>query len=399
MPVPFSNIGTPLLNLLPAENRTVILRDIAAQLSRYYEKYRAMKNNRPPPLSLSSISEEDVQQFAHQILRTVDNRHIRYPLCYLGAVLMAIPFFFGQLAQVALDAIRSPRRFPSSLTAAICVVLTVNCFTSYTLITHPALHPLFLSVVFAVYQAVKQHCLSFVVLLIPLLISCYPTSSPLLVVLLFGVVILTRQKRTSATLMILHIAVESWYLLQPSPPSSTPALLALFLAVAQRGSADSLVALFLLLTGTRYASALLCLLCVYYVLDSLPSSIVNSYLSVLISLHFTYLVTPVLSFSSIRWSSAFVFTHKTNVVVQAVSVASLTFHPFIIACRTRQKEGIKEGIKLIVLSSAVSLLINTTSPVVWSDFAPLFLFTVVLWIVSFAFFSVCVKPYILYGTR
>ena len=44
---------------------------------------------------------------------------------------------------------------------------------------------------------------------------------------------------------------------------------------------------------------------------------------------------------------------------------------------------------LIVLSSAISLLINTASPVVWSVYTPLFLFTCVLWLVVFLLFDVC----------
>ena len=78
-----------------------------------------------------------------------------------------------------------------------------------------------------------------------------------------------------------------------------------------------------------------------------------------------------------------------SMLVQALSVASMTFYPFVIVCQTPFKENVQEGVMLIVLSSAVSLLMNTASPVVWSVFTPLFLFTCVLWFVVFLCFSVC----------
>ena len=385
VPVPFSNVGTPLYNLFPQSSVGSILQDIASQLTQFYTRYRAFKHNKFPAITLSELSEEGVDGFARRIQQTIDNRKIHYPLCYLGVVCMFLPMVFGNMASEGLQALQNPRSLPSLLVCLLCVVATVNCFTSYSLIVLPSPNALFLCLSILFYLLFKQPSWSGFRLLFLLFLSHFRSGSLLFTALLFIFATFFTPFREK-WLILVQLMLECWYFFSPSPLLAWSALLFSFF---QSFSSGSLVCLFILLTGTEYAYCLLCFLLISMEWTNKPVSLLYSFFLILLCLHFTLLVTPSFSFSSIRWSSAFVFTHHTNMLVQALSVASMTFYPFVVVCQTPFKENVQEGVMLIVLSSAVSLLMNTASPVVWSVFTPLFLFTCVLWFVVFLCFSVC----------
>lgn len=384
-------MGTPLTNLFSASCKDDILQDTALQLTQFYTRYRSFKHDRLPALTLSNrseLSEEEIDRFADQIRRTIDNRKIHYPLCYLGVLCMFVPLMFGRMARKGLKKVlQKPQTLPSFFTLVLCAVATVNCFTSYSLIILPSWNALLLSLSILFYFLFKkQTAWSSFRLVSYLFMSCFRSGSRFFTACLFFLAMIFTSFKNK-WLILIQIVVECWYLFwSPSPLLAWSAFL---LSFFQSFSASSLLSLFVLLTGTEYAHSLLCFLLVSTEWTKKPSSFIYSFFLILLCLHFTYLVTPGFSFSNIRWSSAFVFTHRTNMLVQALSVASMTFYPFVTICQTCHKENVQEGVMLIVLSSAISLLINTASPVVWSVYTPLFLFTCVLWLVVFLLFDVC----------
>ena len=298
---------------------------------------------------------------------------------------MFLPLIFGNMAHEGLKILQKPQTIPSFAVFLLCVTATVNCFTSYSLIVLPSSNALFLSLSILFYLHFKKPSWSRFRLLFFLFCSCFRSGSLFFPAFLFVLAFLLTSLRKK-WLMLLQIITESWYFFSPSP---VLAWLSFFFSFFQSFSPSSLSSLFVLLTGTEFTQSLLCLLLASRDWKKQPPSLMYSLFLVLLCLHFTYLVTPSFSFSSIRWSSAFVFTHHTNLIVQALSVASTTFYPFVVVCQTHHRENIKEIVMLIVLSSAISLLINTASPVVWSVFTPLFLFTCVLWFLIFLIFFVC----------
>ena len=384
-------MGTPLTNLFSASCKDGILQDLALQLTRFYTRYRSFKHDKLPALTLSNrsaLSEEEIDRFAHQIRQTIDHRKIHYPLCYLGVLCMLVPLLFGRMTRKGLrNALQKPQTLPSFVVLLLCVVATVNCFTSYSLIVLPSSNALLLSLSICFYFLfTKQSVWSCFRLAFYLFISCFRSGSRFFTASLFFLAMVFTSFKNK-WLILIQIVLECWYLC--CSPSPFLAWSAFFLCFFQSFSASSLLSLFVLLAGTEYAHSLLCFLLVSMEFTNKPSSFIYSFFLILLCLHFTYLVTPSFSFSNIRWSSAFVFTHHTNMAIQALSVASMTFYPFVIICQTRHKGNVQEGVMLIVLSSAISLLINTASPVVWSVYTPLFLFTCVLWFVVFLLLDVC----------
>ena len=97
-----------------------------------------------------------------------------------------------------------------------------------------------------------------------------------------------------------------------------------------------------------------------------------------LALHFTYLVTPSFSFSSLRWASAFILTHSTRVIPQCYSMVLSVFFAYYLLPQVLPLPWAREVLRLQVLVVIVSTLYNTASPVIWSVFTPLLLFVLVM---------------------
>lgn len=97
-----------------------------------------------------------------------------------------------------------------------------------------------------------------------------------------------------------------------------------------------------------------------------------------LTLHFTYLVTPSFSFSSLRWASAFILTHSTHVLLQCYSMVLSVFFAYYLLPQVLPLQWTREVLRLQVLVVIVSTLYNTASPVIWSVFTPLLLFVLVM---------------------
>lgn len=97
-----------------------------------------------------------------------------------------------------------------------------------------------------------------------------------------------------------------------------------------------------------------------------------------LTLHFTYLVTPSFSFSSLRWASAFILTHSTHILPQCYSMVLSVFYAYYLLPQVISLPWAEEVLRLQGLVVVVSTLYNTASPVIWSVFTPLLLFVLVM---------------------
>ena len=110
-----------------------------------------------------------------------------------------------------------------------------------------------------------------------------------------------------------------------------------------------------------------------------PSSSLRETIGILsLTLHFTYLVTPSFSFSSLRWASAFILTHSTHILPQVYSMVLSVFYAYYLLPQVISPLWTQEVLRLQVLVVIVSTLYNTASPVIWSVFTPFLLFVLVM---------------------
>lgn len=109
------------------------------------------------------------------------------------------------------------------------------------------------------------------------------------------------------------------------------------------------------------------------------------------------------TFSSLRWKAAFLFTNKTNFPLQALSMILNTFFPFILFFFQGNVHSESRGIGnryhiarhfallLGVIVSMISVLVNTTSPVIWSHFTPVMIYVVAIYLLNTIITAVLIR--------
>ena len=366
--------------------------------------------------SASSKSLEELHVAGETLVRFVrqsrDHTPIQYDFCLVGAFLLLIVIVFQPRPPIT----------PFSLLLLACYL---GSFTSYTLITCPWKYPLFLAIVCFV-PMIQTEPRRFILIGSFLLLSLLPGSFVLngvATVLLLGV--------SPSSVVVPQMVAEMAAILVPS--SVIPARLAcvfhwLALAGVSRQERErSSVAICLLFIGKEHAFSLLCFWEVLQLLvwdfvfvmmnsddgmiggmvsqsiheesnesvddsslknainhsphDAInpPSSSLRETIGILsLTLHFTYLVTPSFSFSSLRWASAFILTHSTHTLPQAYSMVLSVFYAYYLLPQVISPLWTQEVLRLQVLVVIVSTLYNTASPVIWSVFTPFLLFVLVM---------------------
>ena len=363
--------------------------------------------------SASSKSLEELHVAGETLVRFVrqsrDHTPIQYDFCLVGAFLLLIAIVFQPRPPIT----------PFSLLLLACYL---GSFTSYTLITCPRKYPLFLAIVCFV-PMIRTEPRRFIL-----------TGSFVLngvaTVLLLGV--------SPSSVVVPQMVAEMAAILVPS--SVIPARLAcvfhwLALAGVSRQERErSSVAICLLFIGKEHAFSLLCFWEVLRLLvwdfvfvmmnsddgmiggmvsqsiheesnesvddpslknainhsphdainhsphDAInpPSSLRETIGILSLTLHFTYLVTPSFSFSSLRWASAFILTHSTHILPQAYSMVLSVFYAYFLLPQVISPLWTQEVLRLQVLVVIVSTLYNTASPIIWSVFTPFLLFVLVM---------------------
>ena len=444
-PVPFASIGFHYPELLPAARAAARLLDNTQQIQRFYQRYRQAKPAAPAlsPSSLPSTSSslpstsshlpstssalpsppsdplssqldayEAGRAFSTAVQRVVDNTHIRYAWCLLGLGLQLAALLLPLRAKaVALWRRQGPVR---SLLAAGWLAAFGCGFTSYRLITRPGSFFLLLAgcaalltpplslatrtkLLLPALLASSPHLTSLalpavlVLLVLPLCFSCL--SSPHPFSHLSSPHPLSHLSSLAAVLLSLSAAL---HFLQPQEePSTLPALLCFGLTVALRHASPPLalaaLALFaVVLNGVGSSPVTLALLFSCLALRRLPKdSPLSPLLALALAQHFTYQTMPSFSFSSIRWAPAFVLTHRTLFLLQGVAVVYSILYPFVAVATVWEKDELLLGQMVAVVLATMSVLYNTSSPVVWSVFTPFLLFMCAIWVVLVVCLGVC----------
>lgn len=142
--------------------------------------------------------------------------------------------------------------------------------------------------------------------------------------------------------------------------------------------------IYILLVLLIHRDNVIAVLCYYCFLRSLQSSIETpqqSWFLMTAGLYFTFLITPNFSFSSLKWAAAFVFTHKTQFIIQGFSMVLSVYWSIIGISMVWKIQDFVRIVKIFLLAATVSVIYNTASPVIWSVYTPVLLFLFVLWIV------------------
>ena len=449
-PVPFASIGFHYPELLPAARAAARLLDNTQQIQRFYQRYRQAKPAAPAlsPSSLPSTSShlpstssalpstssalpstsshlpstssalpsppsdplssqldayEAGRAFSTAVQRVVDNTHIRYAWCLLGLGLQLAALLLPLRAKaVALWRRQGPVR---SLLAAGWLAAFGCGFTSYRLITRPGSFFLLL----AGCAALLTPALSLATrtkLLLPALLASSPhlTSLALPAVLVLLVLPLCFSHLSSPhpfshlsslAAVLLSLSAALHFLQPQEEPSTLPALLCFGLTVALRHASPPLalaaLALFaVVLNGVGSSPVTLALLFSCLALRRLPKdSPLSPLLALALAQHFTYQTMPSFSFSSIRWAPAFVLTHRTLFLLQGVAVVYSILYPFVAVVTVWEKDELLLGQMVAVVLATMSVLYNTSSPVVWSVFTPFLLFMCAIWVVLVVCLGVC----------
>ena len=420
--MPFASIGFHRPELLPAARAAARLLDNTQQIQRFYQRYRQAKPAAPAlsPSALPSISSalpspptdplssqldayEAGRAFSTAVQRVVDNTHIRYAWCLLGLGLQLAALLLPLRAKaVALWRRQGPVR---SLLAAGWLAAFGCGFTSYRLITRPGSFFLLL----AGCAALLTPALSLATrtkLLLPALLASSPhlTSLALPAVLVLLVLPLCFSclssphpfsHLSSPTAVLLSLSAALHFLQPQEEPSTLPALLCFGLTVALRHASPPLalaaLALFaVVLNGVGSSPVTLALLFSCLALRRLPKdSPLSPLLALALAQHFTYQTMPSFSFSSIRWAPAFVLTHRTLFLLQGVAVVYSILYPFVAVATVWEKDELLLGQMVAVVLATMSVLYNTSSPVVWSVFTPFLLFMCAIWVVLVVCLGVC----------
>lgn len=434
--MPFASIGFHRPELLPAARAAARLLDNTQQIQRFYQRYCQAKPAAPAlsPSALPSISShlpstptdlpstssdllspptdplssqldayEAGRAFSAAVQRVVDNTHIRYAWCLLGLGLQLAALLPPLRAKaVALWRTQGPVR---SLLAAGWLAAFGCGFTSYRLITRPGGYFLLL----AGLAALLTPALSLATrtkLLLPALLTSSPhlTSLPLPAVLVLLVLPLCFSHLSSPhpfshlsspTAVLLSLSAALHFLQPQEEPATLPALLCFGLTVALRHASPPLalaaLALFaVVLNGVGSSPVTLALLFSCLALRRLPKdSPLSPLLALALAQHFAYQTTPSFSFSSIRWAPAFVLTHRTLFLLQGVAVVCSILYPFVAVATVWEKDELLLGQMVAVVLATMSVLYNTSSPVVWSVFTPFLLFMCAIWVVLVVCLGVC----------
>ena len=195
--------------------------------------------------------------------------------------------------------------------------------------------------------------------------------------------------------MLLSLSAALHFLQPQEEPSTLPALLCFGLTVALRHASPPLalaaLALFaVVLNGVGSSPVTLALLFSCLALRRLPKdSPLSPLLALALAQHFTYQTMPSFSFSSIRWAPAFVLTHRTLFLLQGVAVVCSILYPFVAVATVWEKDELLLGQMVAVVLATMSVLYNTSSPVVWSVFTPFLLFMCAIWVVLVVCLGVC----------
>ena len=352
--------------------------------------------------------EKSCIELVQRIQQSVDNTHIRYSYCWTGLAIMLLSFNYSYWMK------------SSSLYSLLLVTLYCSAFTSYSLITNPSYFPFLLCIISGaglfksfpnqtfwimvylicslifpcdIFSSSVLNSLSFYFFF--LLFSSFSFSSPysnhnsipfLLFYLQWGCQIIILFLPSSIILPRFCCLLSSSILLYPSvnrlsssfssilPANSLYLLSSLFIPPSSQFSIIWLILILHQLHSIQHQTPAISL--------SIPWCI----FTLSIALHFTYRVIHTFSFSSLSWSAAFILTHSTNVLLQAISMGMSVFFAFIcVLYCCKEKGGVKEVLKVQVVVVCISTLFNTASPVIWTVFTPLMLFVVVLWVISCIF--------------
>ena len=368
----------------------------------------------PPsnPLSSQLDAYEAGRAFSAAVQRVVDNTHIRYAWCLLGLGLQLAALLPPLRAKtVALWRSRGPAR---SLLAAGWLAAFGCGFTSYRLITRPGSFFLLL----AGCAALLTPALSLATrtkLLLPALLASSPhltsLALPAVVVLLVLPLCFSHLSSphplshlssphpfshlSSLAAVLLSLSAALHFLQPHEEPATLPALLCFGLTVALRHASPPLalaaLALFaVVLNGVATAPVTLALLLSCLALRRLPKdSPLSPLLALALAQHFAYQTAPSFSFSSIRWAPAFVLTHRTLFLLQGVAVVCSILYPFVAVATVWEKDELLLGQMVAVVLATMSVLYNTSSPVVWSVFTPFLLFMCAIWVVLVVCLGVC----------
>lgn len=410
MPVPFSSIGFHCPGLLPPSNQTARVLDNTQQIHRFYHRYCQAKPSSPslaisPPRCTASLTYEEGLAFSRAVQRVVNNTHIHYAWCLLGLGLM-LAALRSPLCAAATSLWRQQGPVKSLLVAGWLVAYGCS-FTSYSLITRPGAYPLLLALLAALLLTPAVPPSTLAQLLLPALVSHLPTSPLVVLMALIVLIVLIallplgcgHRPLTASAALLLALSAALHFLQPQEEPAVLPAQLCFLLTLGLRHATPplalaSLSLLAVVLNGTTTAPVALALLLSCLALRRLPKdSPIPSLLALALALHFAYCTTPSFSFSSIRWAPAFVLTHSTHFLLQGVAVVVSILYPFVAITTVWKKDVLLLGQMIVVVLAAMSVLYNTSSPVVWSAYTPFLLFVCMIWVVLMICSDVCLHGY------
>lgn len=348
IPVPFSNIGMPLLNVLNASYIKDYTEDLLSQVSAYLVEWNLI-NNRDMLRSFEEVKKVQSGFTQGEIIWWCCSTGL---FSVIGGLFIRFP---------------SPVDIIESLVPGVCVV---SLFTSYTLIQAPLFPSLLIILIFSLvrWDWSKKHVFLLLSLLKP----------PPVVSMVFSIgVILSMVPFTF--LNSLYIAVFACAFITKSTFFSC-LVLSSFIVIWKFSLAPKRVILlfFVLLIILLHREYSWTLFCYYLVLIGIEYE-ENSWFLVSVGFFYTFLLTPTLTFSSLKWSAAFVFTHRTRFSIQGFSMILSVFWSFVGIRIMCGKEKLFIPVMTIVVASMITLGMNLATPVLWSVFTPVFLFVCVLW--------------------
>ena len=372
LPVPFSNLGEPILSLLPSSYD--YLHDCFNQILSFLKEYSPTHVDE----FLKKAKEHSIEAAIKSIQSVFNHSSIRWSICTIGFLLMVISFAFSVSFSPSF-----------SLPSWICQLLTLFLFSSYAMILSPSsfLPPLLLL------YSISLHLLSpSLFLLLPLLPLPQSVSPILLIVFLVSSFFSFSYSFLDLLYLLLFLFA---YSTQSPLPSYTLLLFFIIYRCIIKPTKQQLLFFFLLLCLLLYPHHILPFLSAYLFFSSLSSSIPPSLSShfiwflLTVCFYYTFLLTPTFTFSSLNWSAAFTFTHQTQVPLQAFSMILSVFWPFYCLFLLYPKQIALVPFMEIVLLCVISVIYNTASPVIWSVYTPVLLFVSVLWIFLFISFHIC----------
>ena len=365
LPVPFSNLGQPILSLLPSTHDYLL--DCFHQILAFLKEYSPSHAD-----EFQKKADEYSIEVAIQSIQSVFNHSsIRWSICYLGFLLMSW-------------CLLSSSSFSSSFSIRywICHLLTLSLFSSYSMILSPSsfLSPLLLLYSLSLPSLSISSILYLFLPLLPLPSSLSPS-----LLLLFLLSSFSSFSYSFLDLLYLLLFLIS-YSTQSPLLSYFTLLFFLFYQIIIKPPRQQLLFFFILLCILLYPHSILPILSSYLFFSSLSYSFYSSHFTwflLTVCFYYTFMLTPTFTFTSLNWSAAFTFTHDTQLPLQAFSMILSVFWPFTCLFLMYPKERAIVPLMKIVLLCVVSVMYNTASPVIWSVYTPVLLFVSVLWIFLF----------------